>query len=92
MVIGARPIRRLLPMILAFLVVLVPPFGALSQAASADCADAFGPDLADFRMAVGDAMGQPIDCETPIDLSGDTIQHTSTGTEWLAPTGLISAS
>ena len=27
-------------------------------------------------------MGQPIDCESSIDSSGDTIQRTSTGTAW----------
>jgi peptidoglycan/xylan/chitin deacetylase (PgdA/CDA1 family) len=37
-------------------------------------------------MAVGDAMGQPIDCETSIDAAGDTIQHTSTGTAWFIST------
>ena len=66
--------------------VLVQPFGPMSQVAGADCTDGFGPDLANLRIAVGDAMGQPVDCENAIDLSGDTIQHTSTGTAWFTIT------
>jgi len=74
----------------ALLMAPAPPFGAATQTAHADCAD-FGPDLANLRLAVGDAMGQAIDCETPIDSSGNTIQHTTTGTAWFTvdPAGAI---
>jgi peptidoglycan/xylan/chitin deacetylase (PgdA/CDA1 family) len=58
-------------------IVLARPIGGAS---AADCAGGFGPDLAGLRAAVGDAMGSPLDCETPTDDAGDTIQHTSTGT------------
>jgi peptidoglycan/xylan/chitin deacetylase (PgdA/CDA1 family) len=74
--------RWLLFVILAVLLALAPPLARSTTATSVDCSDGFGPDLADLRTAVGDAMGQPVDCETPIDASGDTIQHTSTGTAW----------
>jgi peptidoglycan/xylan/chitin deacetylase (PgdA/CDA1 family) len=75
------------------LLMVVPPFGAYAQAdqaARADCAD-FGPDLATLRLAVGDAMGQPINCETSINGAGDTIQYTSTGTAFYTvnPVGAI---
>jgi peptidoglycan/xylan/chitin deacetylase (PgdA/CDA1 family) len=75
-------IRRLLTLVLVCLVGAGPPFARLSQVAYADCTVEFAPDLANLRMAVGDAMGQPIDCETSINSDGDTIQHTSTGTAW----------
>ncbi len=82
MVVGERLSRWLRVVVLVFLVALAPPFARSSRADSADCADGFGPDLADLRTAVGDAMGQPVDCETSIDATGDTMQHTSTGTAW----------
>jgi peptidoglycan/xylan/chitin deacetylase (PgdA/CDA1 family) len=82
MLTARRTIRRALSLVLAGLVTLVPALGALSPPAYANCTAEFGPGLANLRMAVGDAMGQPIDCETSIDAAGDTIQHTSTGTAW----------
>jgi peptidoglycan/xylan/chitin deacetylase (PgdA/CDA1 family) len=72
-----RPLRLILAV--AFLASAPTVRGV---AVAADCADGFGPDLASLQLAVGDPMGQPIDCETPIDAAGDTIQHTSTGTAW----------
>jgi len=69
-------------LILALLLTSIPPGGGFNLATAAECTDGFGPDLANLQVAVGAAMGQPIDCESPIDTSGDTIQHTSTGTAW----------
>jgi peptidoglycan/xylan/chitin deacetylase (PgdA/CDA1 family) len=45
---------------------------------------AFGPDMAALQAALGDAIGQPLDCERVIDTAGDTVQTTSTGTAWYA--------
>src|SRR5436309_1073521 len=52
------------------------------RGASADCLVAFGADLTALRSAVGEAMGQPLDCSTPTDAASDLIQATSTGTAW----------
>ncbi|HEY1295715.1 MAG TPA: polysaccharide deacetylase family protein [Chloroflexota bacterium] len=82
MTFGGRLVRRGLPVVLAFLFAVVLPFGPPSQVVHADCNAEFGPGLANLRMAVGDAMGQPIDCATSIDSAGDIIQYTSTGTAW----------
>jgi peptidoglycan/xylan/chitin deacetylase (PgdA/CDA1 family) len=41
--------------------------------------------VASLQVVVGDAMGQPIDCEQPFDASGETVQHTSTGTVFFTP-------
>jgi len=35
-----------------------------------------------LRADIGEAMGQPLDCEHLLDVAGDTIQPTSTGTAW----------
>jgi peptidoglycan/xylan/chitin deacetylase (PgdA/CDA1 family) len=83
MALGSRHLTKLLPLLLAVLLApILPLAGGLVPVAAADCADGFGPDLTNLQLAVGDAMGQPIDCETPIDSAGNTIQHTSTGTAW----------
>jgi len=50
--------------------------------AGADCAAEFRLHLLELRSAIGDAMGQALDCEQPINAAGDTIQTTSTGTAW----------
>lgn len=60
----------------------IPVLAADTAIAHADCAVAFGPGMRNLRAAVGEAMGQPLDCEHATDLSGDTIQTTSTGTAW----------
>jgi peptidoglycan/xylan/chitin deacetylase (PgdA/CDA1 family) len=67
------------------LIAVVPTAAGFAQVASAECTPAFGPDLAGLQVAVGDAMGQPIDCEQPFAGSGETIQHTSTGTVFFTP-------
>jgi peptidoglycan/xylan/chitin deacetylase (PgdA/CDA1 family) len=59
------------------LIASVPP-----AVARADCVVAFGPDMAGLQAAIGDAIGQPLDCEHETDSAGDTIQVTSTGTVW----------
>jgi len=82
MALRGRLIRHVLPLVLAVVLTLGPPVAKLDQVAHADCVAEFGPGLANLRNVVGDAMGQPIDCETPIDAAGDTMQHTSTGTSW----------
>ncbi len=64
------------------LLTLVTIFGSSSGVVRADCAAGFGSDLANLRTLVGDAMGDPIDCERPVDAAGDTTQDTSTGTAW----------
>lgn len=74
---------RPVAMVLAVLMSLLSPVGAQGQAAAPDCSSGFSPDLQELQAAVGDAMGQPVDCETPVDASGDTFIHTSTGTAWL---------
>ena len=35
--------------------------------------------MADLKTRVGDAMGNPVECEHPIDAEGDTVQLTTTG-------------
>ncbi|HEY1296634.1 MAG TPA: polysaccharide deacetylase family protein [Chloroflexota bacterium] len=79
---GGQLIRHALPLLLAGVVALGMPLARQDQVAHAECAAEFGAGLANLRNAVGDAMGQAIDCETPINAAGDTIQHTSTGTSW----------
>jgi peptidoglycan/xylan/chitin deacetylase (PgdA/CDA1 family) len=70
-----------------WVVVLVTAGAMLAQAsagpsaiARAACVPEFGLHMLDLHADVGDAMGQPLDCEQPIDAAGDTIQPTSTGT------------
>src|SRR5207248_2660512 len=87
MAVGGRLIRRVVPLMLAIVVALLPPIARLAPVAHADCAAEFGPGLANLRNAVGEAMGQPIDCETAIDAAGDSMQHTSTGTSWFIGAG-----
>ena len=42
-------------------------------------APAFSPALSNLREYVGDAMGNPVECEHPGSVVGDTVQQTSTG-------------
>jgi hypothetical protein len=58
----------------------LPALAGQSAVARADCAVEFGLHMTDLRADVGDAMGQPLDCEHLLDPAGDTIQATSTGT------------
>jgi peptidoglycan/xylan/chitin deacetylase (PgdA/CDA1 family) len=68
---------------MAAVTMLGPGFGPQSESVRADCVAEFGPHLIGLRADIGDAMGQPLDCEQPIlDSAGDTIQSTSTGTAW----------
>ncbi len=82
---GARSFSRLIPALCLTLISLLPNLGELTPAASADCLPAFGADLAGLQVAVGDAMGEPIDCEQALDVAGNTMQHTSTGTAFFTP-------
>jgi peptidoglycan/xylan/chitin deacetylase (PgdA/CDA1 family) len=74
-----------MPALCLILTFVLPISGGFTPAARADCTPAFGSDLASLQVALGDAMGQPIDCEQPFDASGETIQHTSTGTVFFTP-------
>jgi hypothetical protein len=58
------------------------PALAGQSAGGPDCPLEFGLHMIDLRADIGDAMGQPLDCEAPIDSAGDTMQVTSTGTAW----------
>lgn len=55
---------------------------AAPRVAAAECAVTFGADLSPLRLAVGEVMGQPLECENPTGSAGDQIQATSTGTAW----------
>ena len=65
---------------LAALLTSVP--ARAEPSAMADCAAEFGLHMLVLRADIGAAMGQPLDCEHPMDAAGDTIQPTSTGTAW----------
>jgi peptidoglycan/xylan/chitin deacetylase (PgdA/CDA1 family) len=52
------------------------------RVAGADCASQFDDDLRPLRSAVGEVMGQPLDCENPTAAGGEMVQATSTGTAW----------
>jgi len=71
-----------LAVLLACVTVLGGVAGARAAELPGDCKLEFGPDLADLRDAIGDAMGQPTGCETTIDSGGDTMQTTSSGMAW----------
>jgi peptidoglycan/xylan/chitin deacetylase (PgdA/CDA1 family) len=59
-----------------------PPLPAWGQVAQNACVVQFGPDMANLEAAIGEAMGQPLDCEHHIDSTGEMVQATSTGTAW----------
>ncbi len=63
-------------------VIVMPALGEPSAVARAACLAEFGPHMIGLRVGIGDAMGLPLDCEQPIDLAGNTVQATSTGTAW----------
>jgi peptidoglycan/xylan/chitin deacetylase (PgdA/CDA1 family) len=77
-----RPFARVLALLAAIVLATGPVVTADSVSAQTDCAVQFGPGMLTLRGMVGEAMGQPLDCELPTDLAGDTIQTTSTGTAW----------
>lgn len=56
--------------------------GAFAAEPAGECQLEFGADLANLHAAIGDAMGQPTGCETPVDSVGDTMQTTSSGMAW----------
>jgi peptidoglycan/xylan/chitin deacetylase (PgdA/CDA1 family) len=64
------------------IVTTVPALAGQSQIAASDCAAEFGLHMLDLRADIGDAMGQPLDCEHSLGAAGDTVQVTSTGTAW----------
>jgi peptidoglycan/xylan/chitin deacetylase (PgdA/CDA1 family) len=69
--------------VLATIVLATGPLRAPATAsAQTDCTVQFGPGMLTLRGLVGEAMGEPLDCELPTDSAGDTIQTTSTGTAW----------
>jgi peptidoglycan/xylan/chitin deacetylase (PgdA/CDA1 family) len=63
-------------------VTLGPALAGESATVHADCSVEFGLHMVDLQTDVGDAMGQPLDCEHPTGAIGDSIQSTSTGTAW----------
>jgi len=70
----------------AVLLVASPaPATAGSELATAECALQFGPDLLRLQSAIGDVLGEPVDCARPIDIAGDMMQATSTGMAWYRP-------
>jgi peptidoglycan/xylan/chitin deacetylase (PgdA/CDA1 family) len=75
-------LARCLVVVLVVALATVPSQAAQAQVAGPACVAEFGRHMLDLRADVGDAMGQPLDCEHALDAAGDTIQPTSTGTAW----------
>jgi peptidoglycan/xylan/chitin deacetylase (PgdA/CDA1 family) len=73
--------RCVVALVVAFMATVPVPVGR-GGVAQAACDAEFGLHMLDLRADVGDAMGQPLDCEHALDAAGDTIQPTSTGTAW----------
>src|SRR5215813_5141577 len=64
----------------AVLLVASPvPATAGSELATAECAPQFGPDLLRLQSAIGDVLGEPVDCARPIDIAGDMTAMFSDG-------------
>ena len=77
---------RCVGILVAVSLLLLPTSGGYIQVARAECAVEFGRHMLDLRSGIGDAMGQPLDCEQALDGLGDTVQATSTGTAWSTTT------
>jgi peptidoglycan/xylan/chitin deacetylase (PgdA/CDA1 family) len=73
---------RLVFIPLAAVVTVLTGLAGPSPTAGADCLVRFDLHMIDLRADIGEAMGQPLDCEHALDAAGDTIQPTSTGTAW----------
>jgi peptidoglycan/xylan/chitin deacetylase (PgdA/CDA1 family) len=75
-------IRRGLAVALAAVLAVASAAAERPESASAECAVQFGPDLLRLQSAIGDVLGEPVDCARLIDTAGDMIQATSTGMAW----------
>jgi peptidoglycan/xylan/chitin deacetylase (PgdA/CDA1 family) len=73
-------LARCLAVLITVIAATCPALAGKSEIARADCVVEFALHMIDLQADIGDAMGQPLDCEHPIDAAGDTIQATSTGT------------
>jgi peptidoglycan/xylan/chitin deacetylase (PgdA/CDA1 family) len=75
-------LAQCIAVLVAAIVTTVPALAGPSEIARAGCVAEFGLHMTDLRANIGDAMGQPVECEHPLDAAGNTIQATSTGTAW----------
>jgi hypothetical protein len=79
-----RSVLVVVPMVVASL--LGSPGGAAAQLApycQTPAAPTFEGPLAQLKGAIGDVMGDPLECAHVDDVSGDTVQRTSTGLAYI---------